>query len=234
VGGKPHPLGFCNCRKVKPIWNRSRHWTAKEVSYLEQYFGRVADERMAHHLGRPVWGIRLKAKRLGIRKRHVGLNASDLAAIFGVDRGTVTSWIEKGLLPARRAYKVGLKRAWLVRDEAVEAFIREHGQYIDFEKMPDGYYKDVARQNRWYSLAELERLTGQSPRLVIQGIKAGLYRAAMRGPQFYLAAEELPKVRQATDPWRREHITILLRERADRLKRRRDKRKRIGRFRQAA
>ena len=100
--------------------------------------------------------------------------------------------------------------------------------------MPDGYYKDLARQHRWYSLAEVERLTGQSPRLVIQGIKGRLYSAAMRGPYFYLAAEELPKVGEATDPWRREHIPVLLRERGDRLKRRRDKRKRIGRFREAA
>jgi hypothetical protein len=234
MGGKSHPLGFCNCRNVKAVWNRSRHWTAQEVSYLEQYFGRVSDEHLAEHLGRPVWGIRLKAKRLGIRKRHVGLSASDLAAIFGVDRGTVTSWIDKGLLPARRAYKVGLHRAWLVRDGAVEAFIRDHGQYVDFDKMPDGYYKDLARQHRWYSLTEVECLTGQSPRLVIQGIKGGMYRAAMRGLHFYVAAEELPKVREATDPWRSEHIPVLLREREDRLKRRRDKRKRRGRYREAA
>ena len=34
----------------------------------------------------------------------------------------------------------------------------------------------------------------------------------------------------AADPWRRDHVSILLREREERLARRRDKRKGIGRF----
>jgi hypothetical protein len=129
---------------------------------------------------------------------------------------------------------VGPNRTWLVSEEAVEAFIRGHGQYIDFDKMPDGYYKDLARQHRWYSLAEVERLTGQSPRLVIKGIQAGTYRAALRGPHYFVPALELSKIGADTELWRREHIPILLRERDQRLKRRRDKRKGIGRYRQVA
>ena len=227
MGSKRHPLGFCVCTNVKATWKRPRHWSAQEVSYLEQYFGRVSDEHIAAHLARPVQGIRLKAKRLGIRKHHVGLNAGNVAAIFGVDRTTIVDWIHTGLLPARRAYQVGPNRVWLIRDQDVEGFIRESGQYVDYDKMPDGYYKHLAEQHRWHSLAEIEGLTGQSPRLVIKGIQAGNYRAAMRGPHYYVAAEELSRIRDATDPWRRAHVPILQREREDRLRRRRNKRKGI-------
>ena len=150
MGSKPHPYGFCTCKHIAPEWNRPKHWTDDEVSYLEQAYGRVSDEHIAQHLGRPVLGIRLKAKRLGIRKRSAGMSASSVAEIFGVDTKTVTSWIAKGVLKARRGYAVGPNRVWLVSEEAVEAFIRDFGHYVPFGHMLDSYYRDLAARNRWY------------------------------------------------------------------------------------
>ena len=54
---------------------------------------------------------------------------------------------------------------------------------------------------------------------------AGAYRAEMRGPHWYVPAEELPRIAEAVDPWRRQHLSILQREREERLLRRRNKRK---------
>ena len=71
---KAHIRGFCTCRHTAEHWNRPLHWTQKEVAYLEQWFGHLSDERIAQRLGRPVLGIRLKAKRLGLRKRDIGMN----------------------------------------------------------------------------------------------------------------------------------------------------------------
>ena len=118
--------------------------------------------------------------------------------------------------------------------EVEEDFIRDYGQYIDFDKMPDSYYRDLTERHRWYSLADVERLVGESPHRLRAALTAGTYRSAMRGPHFYVAAEELPRIAQAVDPWRRQHLAILQRERAERLLRRRNKRKGIGRFRPAA
>ena len=234
MASKAHPLGFCTCKNVMPFWNRSRHWSVDEVSYLEEWYGRMADDRLAEKLGRPVLGIRLKAKRLRLRKRNTGLTATRVAKIFAIDPKAVVRWIEGGLLRARRGYAVGPNRTWHVTDEALEEFIRERGQYVDVDRMPEGWWRDLAQQHRWYSLVEVERLTGEAPHRVRKAIRAGVYRGAMRGPHLYVPAEALASIRNTADPWRREHVSILQRERDERLKRRRDKRKGIGRYRQAA
>lgn len=197
-------------------------------------YGRMSDERLAEKLQRPLVGVRLKAKRLGLRKRNTGLTAAHVARIFAIDPKAVVHWIQLGLVRARRGYAVGLNRTWITTDEAVEAFIRDYGQYVDVDRMPEGWWRDVAEKDRWYSLVEVERLTGESPHHLRQAVRAGTYRGAMRGPHLYIAARDLEHIQAATNPWRRSHLAVLQREREERLKRRRDKRKGIGRFRQAA
>lgn len=234
MASKAHPLGFCTCRKVLPVWNRSRHWSAQEVSYLEEWYGRMSDDRVAEKLNRPVLGIRLKAKRLRLRKRNTGLTAARVAKIFAVDPKAVVRWIDTGLLHARRSYAVGPNRTWHITDQAVEEFIREHGQCVDIDHMPAGWWRDIAEQHRWYSMPEVEARVGQSGHLLVRALKAGEYRGAKRGTHWYVAAAELPRIAEATDPWRQQHLGILKREREERLQRRCDKRNGIGRFRQAA
>jgi hypothetical protein len=234
ASNKAHPLGFCTCKHVLPSWRRPRHWSAEEVSYLEEWYGRMSDDRLAEKLGRPVLGIRLKAKRLRIRKRNTGLTATRVARIFGVDPKAVVHWIEAGLLRGRRGYAVGPNRTWHITGEALEEFIREHGQYVDVGRMPEGWWRGLAEQHRWLSLVEIERLTGESPHRLRKAVRSGTYRGAMRGPHLFIPASELPRIEAAVEPWRRAHITILMREREERLKRRRDKRKGVGRYGQAA
>jgi len=101
-------------------------------------------------------------------------------------------------------------------------------------RMADSWYRDLAAKHRWYSVAEVESRVGQSAHLLLPALKAGEYRGARRGSHWYVAAEELPRIADATDIWRRQHLAILKRERVERLQRRRDKRKGIGRFRLAA
>src|SRR5207237_8675197 len=92
MGSKAHPLGFCTCKKVLPVWRRSRHWSAQEVSYLEEWYGRMPDERLAEKLGRPVLGIRLKAKRIRPRKRNTALTATRVAKVVAVDPNAASHW----------------------------------------------------------------------------------------------------------------------------------------------
>ena len=131
MGGRAHRGGICTCvSHVDRPWDRSEHWTAAEVEYLEARFGRNTDAAIARHLGRTVVGIRLKAKRLGIHKRDAGMTARGVAEIFGVDPSTVATWIERGALAARRGWFAGPRRVWLVGDGAVERFIGEHGEQM--------------------------------------------------------------------------------------------------------
>jgi hypothetical protein len=224
MAGKSHPLGFCTCKHAADHWDRPRHCTNEEVTYLEQYFGRLPDERIAKHLGRTVVGVRLKAKPLRIRKRHAGLTARSTADIFGVDAKTVTGWIAKGLLRARRGYVVGQHRTWLISEDDVEDFIRDHGQYVDLLKMPESCYRELAEQDARVTLADVELRVGESPHRLVAALKAGAYRGALRGPHWYVAGDELPRIAAVTDTWRRSHLAVLRREREERLLRRRNKR----------
>jgi hypothetical protein len=78
------------------------------------------------------------------------------------------------------------------------------------------------------ALADVELRVGESQHRLVAALKAGSYRGALRGPHWYVAAAELPRIAAATDVWRRSHLAVLRREREERLLRRRNKRKGIG------
>ncbi len=125
-------------------------------------------------------GVRLKPKRLGIRKRNIGMTARSVAEIFAVDAKTVTGWLTKGVLKGKRGYAVGPNLTWLVGEDAVEHFIRTNGQYIDVDRMPDSWYRDLASNHRWCSVAEVESRVGQSAHLLVPALKS--WRVPRRSP----------------------------------------------------
>lgn len=213
-GARPHPDWACICRThVARPWNRPEHWTAAEVEYLEARFGGVSDKAIATHLGRSVVGLRLKARRLGLRKRDAGLTASEVARLLGIPCSKdVATWEERGLIRGRRAYPVGLNRVRLYQETAVEVFIRKHGQYVDADRVPDDSpFAAVARANRWLSLSEVHHLTGRST-VAEHEIAEGRVRAAKRGTHWYVRADDLPLIRRLRPDqideswWRRQSV----------------------------
>jgi hypothetical protein len=194
---RDHAFG-CNCKRhVNRPWNRAEHWSTRELAYLEKWYGRATDEHIAKVLGRTVLAIDLRAKRAGIRKRDAGMSSREVARMFGADESTVSKiWIKRGLLKAERAaFRQGSHYMWLVQPEDIEAFIVEHGQYVDVERMPESAYRDLAEQHRFYSQPEIERLTGKEPRSLATSIRRGVYPAARRGTHLYISAEYLPLIR---------------------------------------
>jgi hypothetical protein len=196
-GTRPHALGHCICRThVARAWHRPEHWTAREVSYLEDRYGLSTDEAIAARLGRSVLGVHLKARRLGLRKRDVGMTARQVAFFLGLpDSHVVATWATRGLLRGRRSYRVGRNRAWLFREEDVIAFLAAHGQYVDADRVPeDSPFAAAVRANGWLSLPEVHRLTGRS-NVAQREIAEGRVRAARRGAHWYVCAEDLPLIR---------------------------------------
>lgn len=193
---RDHAFG-CNCRShVGRKWNRPEHWSSDELAFLEQWYGRRSDESIAKSLGRTVVAIRLRAKRAGILKRHAGLSSRAVAGIFGIDESVVSKvWIRRGLLDAKRAAFIqGRHPMWLVDDAAIERFIREHGQYVDPDKMPDSRFRDLAREHRFYSLPAIERMTGKDHHSLSTSLRKGVYRGVKRGTHWYVPADELPRI----------------------------------------
>jgi hypothetical protein len=197
-------------------WNRPEHWSAREVGYLENRFGRTSDEAIGRHLGRSVTGVRLKAKGLGLRKRDVAMTAYEVARRLGAEPTTVSRiWIRRGLLRARRGYPIGGSRAWLVEEEDLWRFLEEHPQYVDADRIPaDSPYTC----ERWLSLPEIHRLTGRMT-VAENEIRNGTVRAAKRGVRWYVPEADLPEIRRlapsavAESVFRRENVLAMRRAR---------------------
>lgn len=196
---KRHDLGHCNCKShADRPWNRPEHWRADEVAYLEARFGRVNDAAIGRHLGRSVVGIRLKAKRLGLRKRDAGMSSRSVAHIFGVDDTTVSKvWIRRGLMRARRgAFRQGVHRMYLVDEAEVERFIWEHGEYVDVDQMPDSVYRDQAVAcGRWYATPEVQRLTGRNAHVLSSELLRGRWTARKRGVRWMIHESQIEAIR---------------------------------------
>lgn len=192
-----HEFG-CGCAShVARPWNRPEHWSKADVAYLEARFGRVTDESIAARLGRTAVGVRLKAKRLGLRKRDVGLSGRDVAGLLGADESAVSKlWIRHGLLAARRGFRIGGgRRQWMVTEAAVEAFIRDHGHWIDARRVPDeSPFKALAMANAWTSLPEVAQITGHSVKWLLWYFKAGLFPVRRKAGRWYMPTADVSKL----------------------------------------
>jgi hypothetical protein len=221
-GMRDHIFG-CSCRlHVGRAWQRPEHWTTEEVTYLESRFGRRSDEKIARHLGRTVVGMRIKAKRLGLRKKDAGYTATELARLMGVDSSTVSkSWIRRGGLSSRRPYRQGPHPIHIISEAAVERFITTRGWWIDWWKVPaDSPFYDLVQANRWYGQDRRHRFTG---RFHNDDVRAGLVKARRRGTHWYVPEAELHKLRRLPPDqieesvWRRQSVLRIRRERRRRL-----------------
>jgi hypothetical protein len=192
-----HDLGHCTCRShVDRAWNRPEHWSATEVSYLERWFGMKSDAEIAKRLGRTVVGIRLKAKRLGMKKKDAGYTARELGRQFGIDPTVITkSWVRRGLINVHRSYHVGLNLVNLFDHSEVERFIRDHGEWIEHHKVPaESVFADLVAANRWYSLPQLHRLTGRQ-NLDLE-LRAGTLPGRKKGSHWMVHESQLPAIRR--------------------------------------
>lgn len=203
---RDHAYG-CTCRRhVDRPWHRPEHWRPDEIDYLESWFGRKSDEAIARHLGRTAVGVRLKAKRIGLHKRTAGgLTAREVAKVFGVDATTVAkAWIRRGLLPAHATREARVRRGrpvfWIVRPGDVEAFIRDHPEHVDVDKMPESPYRDLAARDPWISLPEVHRRTGRDHHTVAVQIIAGEIEGRRRGTHWYIPERELARVQPLRTP----------------------------------
>jgi len=186
---RDHAFG-CTCEgHVARPWNRPEHWSKAEVEYLERSYGRRADEAIARHLGRTVSGVRLRAKRLGLRKRDIGLSAREVAGLLGVDESAVSKiWIRRGLLRARPGFPIGGgRRQWVIDEPDVETFIREHGHWIDATRVPDDSpFRELAMANRWVSLPEVSERTGHGKKWLLWYFRAGLFPTRRKADRWYM------------------------------------------------
>jgi hypothetical protein len=205
VSARRHPWG-CTCRThVDRAWRRSEHWSQADVEFLDRTYGHRTDEALGRHLKRTALAVHLKARRLGLHKRTAGFTARSFAQIFGVDSGLVSKiWIRRGLLPARAIEQtvVSTRLAtqghrptyWVIATDAPERFIRDHPEWVDLDKMPPSWYRELAAADPWISLPEVHRRTGRDPSKVVALILAGTIRGRRRGQNWHIPVADVPKI----------------------------------------
>lgn len=125
-------------------------WTPAEVHYLEENLGIHTPRYVAKKLKRTPTAVVLKAKRLGASR---GLpfgyyTATGLSECFGVKCSkTVTSWIQEGLLKAKRRGTERTERnggdMWMISEADVKAFIRKNPLRFDIRKVDQLWFIDI-------------------------------------------------------------------------------------------
>ena len=134
-------LGLITKKKKEPSW------TEKELKILESQ-SRFTPETIQRKLkengyARSVVGIVLKRQRMRFLGNLNGQTANNLSACFGIDRKTITRWINKGYLKAqkRNTNRTSAQGgdAYYIKDRWVRDFIIESIDMIDIRKV-DKYW----------------------------------------------------------------------------------------------
>lgn len=126
---------------------KDRPWSDADKDYLETNYHRTSMTAMVSRLRRSPTAIKLKAKRLGFRKYDEGYTASSLAEALGVDPHWVLARLRSGKLQAtqrrtdRRAEQGG--DSWLITDEALLEYLREHPYDVDLHKVDSFWFMDL-------------------------------------------------------------------------------------------
>jgi hypothetical protein len=129
--------------------DRSWHplWRQEDDDFLKENWGLLSDSAICARLGRTRAACMIRAKRLGICRKMNLYTASDVAAIFGVDRKTPTDWIARGLLKGRRSkVPVGAAWIWNIDPQNIERFIREHPETYDRRRIKHLYWRGLAEE----------------------------------------------------------------------------------------
>lgn len=161
-----------------------RLWSDDDLEYLQEHWGRVADDEVARHLNRSISAVVLKAKRLGISRRENVWTATNVAELFGVNIKTVVRWIDRGWIAGKKAPfgsggQNGEYRAWSIDDASVERFVRRQGWAYDWRRMIEGEYltrlaRSIAKSDPWLTIddcaAELRLHRGTVSRWTKEGL----------------------------------------------------------------
>jgi len=132
---------WCVKSKKEPNWNE------RELKILETN-AHLVPERIQIKLKkegftRSLVGIVLKRKRMRFLRNLKGVSARSLAVCFGIDDHCITTWIEKGLLKAKKRGTNRTERQggdhWFIKEKWVKDFIIENVSILDFRKI-DKYW----------------------------------------------------------------------------------------------
>jgi hypothetical protein len=114
-------------------------WSKSDEEYLSANMHRLAVATIARRLKRTRTGVKLKARRLGVRKHGEGYTAQSIALAVGEDPHKVVGWIDQGLLKATRRHTDRENDSYLILEKEVRRFIIENPSKINMRRV-DGLW----------------------------------------------------------------------------------------------
>jgi hypothetical protein len=116
----------------------NRRWTEEELHFLEDNVGKISLLKIAEKLNRPISGIEIKLKRLGLGNTRLAsgkLTANELAKALNIDTHVVTRWLnECGLKGVKRATRISAK-FHLISVENFWKWAEQNKERINFYKI---------------------------------------------------------------------------------------------------
>lgn len=199
----------------KGVWNRPRtpgvppkrtttprNWTREQVELLEDQYGRIPNEVLAKRLGRTVWGMRLKAVKLGIRPwKYDQLSKDDVALILGMTATRqIRDWIDLGWLRGARMPGRGAGGfRYVVQETDLVAFLTEHDELVDRRRVDLAYRRHV---RQWITTGELYRRGGPDQASLPSAIAELALDVRYRGTRRMVLETDIP----ALVEWRRQRV----------------------------
>lgn len=168
-----------------------RNWTREQVELLEEQYGRIPNEQLAKRLGRSVWGMRLKAVKLGILPwKYTTLSKDDVALVLGqTGHRALLRWIEAGWLRARRVPGRGQGGfRYIIEEQDLVAFLSAHDEQVN-RRLVDPVYRRHVRQ--WITTGEVFRRGGPEG---YRACEAAGVEIGWRGARPVVLESDLPRL----------------------------------------
>jgi len=113
----------------------NKHWTQKELFYLEENWGKIRVSILAKHLNRPVQGVidqAVRIQQLGPSASSQGYyTARGLATILEIDSHVVLNWIKSHGLKAKKKATRDKKKMYQIVLEDFKEWIEKHPEQVN-------------------------------------------------------------------------------------------------------
>lgn len=116
----------------------NRLWTAEEIEFLESRWGSMSVKGIANHLGRGIYGVNKKARRLGLgdpRNSTNGITVKRLSTAINVSYSTMLRWIDKHGFPAKKKLLAYKEKTLIVTYEDFWEWAEQNKKMVNFAKI---------------------------------------------------------------------------------------------------
>ena len=121
-----------------------KDWTPEEELFLWDHAGSRLMHWIAKKLRRSETSVVMKLKHMQISRRFKeGYTMRELELCFGTDHHVIERWAPEGKLQIQKRGTDRPRDAWMVTDEQILAFVRDHPMAFRLDKVDQYWFLDL-------------------------------------------------------------------------------------------